>query len=68
MYFVLLNNGSHKLGDFKSYHSLAPKAQEVKKPIFELSGSEIVGVQNDSVAKCDEDFKGLAQKIIKHIQ
>lgn len=56
------------MGDFKSYHSLAPKAQEVKKPIFELSGSEIVGVQNDSVAKCDEDFKGLAQKIIKHIQ
>lgn len=62
-----LNDGSHKLGDFKSYHSLAPLSQQQRKPIFELDGSDIIGVHKTSVKKCGDDFKELAEKIIRNI-
>lgn len=62
-----LNDGSHKLGDFKSYHSLAPLSQKHKKPIFELEGDEVIGIHKTSAIKCGEDFKELAEKIIRNI-
>lgn len=62
-----LNGGTHKLGDFKSYHSLAPLSQELKKPIFELKSKEAQGQHWKYVIKCRADFKELACKIIKHL-
>ena len=62
-----LNGGTHKLGDFKSYHSLAPLSQELKKPIFELKSNEAQGTHWGYVTKCRDDFKELACKIIKHL-
>ena len=62
-----LNNGSYKLGNFKSYHSLAPKSQQMKKPIFELSGPGIVGIHKENSLKCKADFEKLAKKIIANI-
>ena len=62
-----LNGASHKLGDFKSYHSLAPLSQQKRKPIFELDDQDVIGVHRNSVKKCGEDFKELAAKIIRNI-
>lgn len=62
-----LNDGSHKLGDFKNYHSLAPASQRRRMPIFELDGEDAVGVHKDSVKKCGQDFEELAKKIIRNI-
>ena len=63
-----LNEGSHKLGDFKNYHSLSPLSQQKRKPIFELDGPDIIGIHKNSVVKCGKDFKELAEKIIRNIQ
>jgi len=62
-----LNNGTNKLGDFKSYHSLAPRSQELKKPIFEFNSMEGPGAQIATVKKCKEDFEKIACKIIDNL-
>ena len=62
-----LNNGSHKLGDFKNYHSLIPKSQKTLLPIFELKFPDVRGAHITKAQECGKDFKKLASKIIKHI-
>ena len=59
------NNGTFKLGDFKNYHSLMPKSQESKKPVFELTSREIVGIHLQKAKDCGNDFEKLARKVIK---
>ncbi|MDI1495593.1 MAG: Cobyrinic acid a,c-diamide synthase [Cenarchaeum symbiont of Oopsacas minuta] len=64
-----LNNGSHKLGDFKNYHSLIATSQKHRKPIFDLKNNkEIFGMHTSIAKKCGEDFSELAHKIVKCIR
>lgn len=60
-----INTGTYKLGDFKNYHSLMPKSQENRKPVFELTSREIVGIHIQKAKDCGNDFNKLARKILK---
>lgn len=63
-----LNNSSHKLGDFKNYHSLIPMSQTARKPVFNLTYDDgVIGTHQQTVASCKSDFENLANKIIEHI-
>ena len=63
-----LNDGSYKLGDFKSYHSLVPKSQEKKKAIFDLGRSDgIIGQHIENARMCGENFKELAEKLDRNL-
>lgn len=62
-----LNEGSHKLGNFKSYHSLAPLSQKKRKPIFELDSKDVVGVHKSNAENCGDEFSEFAKKIIRNL-
>ncbi len=62
---VDINEGSYKLGDFRNFHSLVPKAQKEKKPIFDLGPNEgVSGDHINRVKECEKQFEELSQKII----
>lgn len=60
---VKLNDGNC-LARLKHYRSLAPMAQEVRKPIFHLSSAEgAIGSHTQAVRDAWSDFKALAVQI-----
>lgn len=53
-----------EIGDVQNFHSLAPKAQEHRKPIFRLSNKEgIFGNNLERVDQARESFSDIARKI-----
>ncbi|MDD9817376.1 MAG: AAA family ATPase [Gammaproteobacteria bacterium] len=55
----------HCLAHLKDYRSLMPMAQETRKPMFMLKPADgAIGAHQAGVAKCYNDFKILAEKII----
>lgn len=56
------------LAMLKNYNSLMPLAQEARKPIFSLRSADgAIGSHANAVAKSHDDFKALAQEILKRI-
>lgn len=56
----------HCLATVKHYRSLVPMAQEVRKPIFELTAADgAIGGHAAAVKDAREDFKALAELIIE---
>lgn len=57
------------LATMKHYRSLVPMAQEARKPIFNLSPADgAIGSHAAAAADAYDDFKRLAEKIVKRIQ
>lgn len=62
-----LDNDPNCLANLKHYRSLAPMAQEARKPIFHLTPADGAGGAHFTAAKrAGEDFKALARKIAEH--
>lgn len=58
----------HCLGLLKHYRSLMPLAMEARKPIFHLKPSDgAIGAHTSAVKDCGEDFRRLAENILKNI-
>jgi len=56
------------LGFLKHYRSLMPLAMEARKPIFKLKPADgAIGAHTTSVKNCEEDFKDLADSILKKL-
>ncbi|BCV26000.1 ParA family protein [Gelria sp. Kuro-4] len=55
---------SLKLANIRDFHSLAPKAQQTCKAIFELDSSEAPGQHINTVAEASQVFEDLATKVI----
>ena len=61
--------GNAIIGSVRNYHSLAPKAQQLAKPIFQLEASDKVrGGHLTTVKECEEEFKALAKEILSRIE
>jgi len=57
------------LANIKHYRSLAPMAQEVRKPIFKLTSADgAIGSHATAVQKVAADFKGLADAILERME
>lgn len=57
------------LAKLKHYRSLVPMAQEVHKPIFQLTPADgAIGSHSAAVASAWSDFKGLAVAILERIE
>ncbi len=53
------------LAKLKHYRSLMPMAHEVRKPIFRLTSADgAIGSHSSAVKQAEEDFRGLAIKIL----
>jgi chromosome partitioning protein len=58
-----------KIGQVKNYNSLIPKAQDVLKPIFELTSADgIIGDHHKYVRSCSESFEELVNNIISRVK
>ena len=65
---VLPNDGDC-LAKLKHYRSLVPMAQEVRKPIFQLSAADgAIGSHSYAVRDAWSDFKALAVAILERIE
>ena len=63
-----LNSGSYFLGNFRNYHSLIPKSQEKRKPIFYLdTRDDVRGQHIQAVKECGLAFEKLADKLDKNL-
>ena len=61
-------NDEHCLATVKHYRSLVPMAQEVRKPIFELTSADgAIGAHAAAVLDSYSDFKALAESIRRRI-
>lgn len=59
-------NDQYCLAHLKDYRSLMPMAQDARKPMFVLKPADgAIGAQQSAVRNCYNDFKMLAQAIIK---
>lgn len=57
---------SHELATLKNYRSLAPLAQDARKPMFLLKPSDgAIGGHASAVSDCYADFRALADRIAK---
>jgi len=58
----------HQLGQLKHYRSLMPMAQLANKPMFFLKPADgAIGAHVDAVKKCYQDFKQLAEVILRQV-
>lgn len=65
---VVLPNDGNCLAKLKHYRSLVPMAQEVRKPIFQLSTADgAIGSHSYAVRDAWSDFKALAVAILERI-
>jgi len=56
------------LATMKHYRSLAPMAQEHRKPIFNLTSADgAIGSHSNAVTDAKKDFKQLATKIAEKV-
>lgn len=63
-----LNSGSYHLGDFRNYHSLIPKSQEKRKPVFYLGPKDdVLGQHTKTVDECKVAFEELAKKLDENL-
>lgn len=63
-----INGGSYRLGEIKSFHSLAPLSQTHLKPMFELTSKEgAIGQHLTSAKECGLLYQQLAEKIIQKL-
>ena len=61
-------DAENALATIKHYRSLVPMAQEVRKPLFQLTSADgAIGSHAAAVTSAREDFKKLAKKIIAKI-
>ena len=66
---LVLPNDGNCLAKLKHYRSLVPMAQEVRKPIFQLSAAEgAIGSHSYAVRDAWSDFKALAVAILERIE
>lgn len=57
------------LATFKHYRSLIPMGQETRKPIFKLMPADgAIGSHADAVKEAHNDFKQLAERLLKGMQ
>jgi len=57
------------LATFKHYRSLIPMGQEQRKPIFKLTSADgAIGSHGDAVTDARNDFKNLAEKLLKEMK
>ncbi len=65
----LLPNDGNCLAKLKNYRSLVPMAQEVRKPIFQLTPAEgAIGGHASAVKSALSDFRALAVAILERIE
>lgn len=63
----LIANDPHCLALMKHYRSLMPMAQEVRKPMFQLTSADgAIGAHSYAVQDSYNDFKQLALSIMEH--
>lgn len=56
------------LGDLKDYHLLMPLARDANKPMFMLKPADgVAGAEHKAVLDCYEDFKEVADEILRRI-
>ena len=66
---MVLPNDRNCLAKLKHYRSLVPMAQEVRKPIFQLSTADgAIGSHSYAVRDAWSDFKALAVAILERIE
>jgi cellulose biosynthesis protein BcsQ len=66
---TILPNDGNCLAKLKHYRSLVPMAQEVRKPIFQLSTADgAIGSHSYAVRDAWSDFKALAVAILERIE
>lgn len=66
---MVLPNDGNCLAKLKHYRSLVPMAQEVRKPIFQLSTADgAIGSHSYAVRDAWSDFKALAVAILERIE
>ena len=66
---TVLPNDGNCLAKLKHYRSLVPMAQEVRKPIFQLSTADgAIGSHSYAVRDAWSDFKALAVAILERIE
>ena len=66
---TVLPNDGNCLAKLKHYRSLVPMAQEVRKPIFQLSAADgAIGSHSYAVRDAWSDFKALAVAILERIE
>ena len=59
----------HSLAQLKHYRSLIPMAQEVRKPIFQLSSADgAIGSHSQAVRDAGKEFQRLADEIEKRME
>lgn len=57
------------LARLKHYRSLVPMAQEVRKPLFNLTSADgAIGSHSSAVAEARKDFRALAEKLIQKLE
>ncbi|MBK6846334.1 MAG: hypothetical protein IPG96_01855 [Proteobacteria bacterium] len=65
---LTMQGDPHCLAMIPHYASLAPIAQEVRKPIFDLKQADgVSGGQLQAVARCRKGFEDIAQALIKRL-
>ena len=59
----------NNLAHLKDYRSLMPMAQEANKPMFMLRPADgAIGAHQSAVRDCYEDFRNLAEEILKRVE
>jgi len=62
------NGDPNNLAHLKDYRSLMPMAQEANKPMFLLKPADgAIGAHLSAVGDCYEDFRKLAEEILKRV-
>lgn len=65
---VAPENDPRRIGAIRHYRSLAPMAQEARKPMFELTPADgAFGGHAAAVQDCREDFENLAKRIASSV-
>lgn len=65
---VTLEQDSHCLARLKHYRSLVPMAQEVRKPIFQLTSADgAIGSHSNAVTESRTHFRALAKAVLMRI-
>lgn len=58
-----------ELAALRHYRSLAPMAQEARKPMFKLTAADgAIGSHAVAVARCRDDFESLARRIAQRVR
>jgi chromosome partitioning protein len=59
---------SQELSALRHYRSLAPMAQEARKPMFRLTAADgAIGSHAVAVTRCRDDFENLARRIAQRV-